>query len=46
VTLWGAILLVAFLVIGLSSRLASRDAMRAAVVVVAVVILAMRAIAW
>jgi hypothetical protein len=46
VTLWGAILLVAFLVLGLSSRLASRDAMRAAVVVVAVVILAMRAIAW
>jgi hypothetical protein len=46
VTLWGAILLVAFLVIGLSSRLASRDAMRAAVVVIAVVILAMRAVAW
>jgi hypothetical protein len=46
VTLWGAILLVAFVVLGLSSRLASRDAMRAAVVVIAVVILAMRAIAW
>jgi hypothetical protein len=46
VTLWGAILLVAFLAIGLSSRLASRDGMRAAIVVIAVVILAMRAIAW
>jgi hypothetical protein len=46
VTLWGSLLLVAFLVLGLSSRLASRDAMRAAVVVVAVVIVAMRALAW
>jgi hypothetical protein len=45
-TLWGAILLVAFLVLGLSSRLGSRESMRAAIVVVAVVILAMRAVAW
>jgi hypothetical protein len=45
-TLWGSLLLVAFLALGLSSRLASRDAMRAAVVVVAVVIVAMRALAW
>jgi hypothetical protein len=46
VTTWGAVLLVAFLVLGLSSRLASRDAMRVAVVLVAVVLIAMRGIAW